>query len=72
MDNRVKISEVLLTLSRVWLFFALGMLALYFIVLAIEQSKTSVYIWGVKPQKRSYRVPIEKEEETDGDSGPDN
>ena len=74
-DDKLKASEALLIISRVWLFLSLGALFLYFVVLAIENSG------GYLPLFRStvhvsipgYRVPIEKEEESgDGDDRPDN
>ena len=50
----MKASEMLLYLSRVWLFMAIGALVLYFIVYAVEQ----------RPQLREriyvgYHVPVE-------------
>lgn len=58
-----KASEMLLLVSRVWLFLGVGALLLYFVVLAIEQHKSSVLVVG-------YRVPIEREEgENVGNSG---
>lgn len=66
-DETFKPSELLLIMSRVFLWTSLGMLALYFIVLAVEHKgeylplfklTTNVHIPG-------YRVPIEDVEEAE-------
>lgn len=64
----MKVSDLLLHMARVWLFLALGALALYFVVSVLENS--SFFKATVHVHVPGYQVPIEREEEkTDGDSG---
>jgi hypothetical protein len=53
-DNKFKASEAVLVLAQTWMYMALGALALYFILKAIEERphlRAKVYV--------GYHVPVE-------------
>ena len=65
-EEDIKWSEYVLHLAKWYLVAAAAFLVLYFLLYTIEHHKTTIVI------TRSYRVPIEKDEEVNhGDSGPD-
>jgi hypothetical protein len=64
-EGEVSVSDMVLTVARVWLYMALGALVLYFIVAAIEHHRVTLNVEFT----HAYRVPIElpeSEETTNG------
>jgi hypothetical protein len=62
--ERHKWSPYVLRLARTYLYIAAGALVLYFVLDALERHQTTIIVHG-------YAVPIEREEVSRGNSGPD-
>ncbi len=77
MDNEFIISDAILSIAKTWLFLALGALALYFIVAAIEKSRgESINVFAIFQKKeesgeKAERVPVEvpEKEEVEENNG---